>query len=232
MHSISNESGAGAIRDIRRGGILFTAGTSTGVWRILSGAVRLDHVDASGSRFVRLAVAGDCVGEETLAGGSHLSDARAVVHCQAQRLATGEGNDGSALVAGILQRQHQRFLDVVRLRTGTVSDRLRCLFAMLAGGSARAIGTFACPVPTLADLAAIVDAAPETVSRALGDFRREGVLRERRRAGVVVDGARLHAHPRPKEAGHAEVRAPSLAHRRRHRRPPVTAAGRVVAGIA
>jgi hypothetical protein len=167
-----------------------------------------------------------------LAGGSHLSDARAVVHCQAQRLATGEGNDGSALVAGILQRQHQRFLDVVRLRTGTVSDRLRCLFAMLAGGSARAIGTFACPVPTLADLAAIVDAAPETVSRALGDFRREGVLRERRRAGVVVDGARLHAHPRPKEAGHAEVRAPSLAHRRRHRRPPVTAAGRVVAGIA
>ncbi len=205
MHSISNESGAGAIRDVRRGGILFTAGTSTGVWRILSGAVRLDHVDASGSRFVRLAVAGDCVGEETLAGGSHLSDARAVVHCQAQRLATGEGNDGSALAAGILQRQHQRFLDVVRLRTGTVSDRLRCLFAMLAGGSARAIGTFACPVPTLADLAAIVDAAPETVSRVLGDFRREGVLRERRRAGVVVDGERLHAHPRPQDAGHAEA---------------------------
>lgn len=232
MHSISNESGAGAIRDIRRGGILFTAGTSTGVWRILSGAVRLDHVDASGSRFVRLAVAGDCVGEETLSGGGHTSDARAVIHCQAQRLATGEGHDGGALAAGILQRQHQRFLDVVRLRTGTVSDRLRCLFAMLAGGSARAIGTFACPVPTLADLAAIVDAAPETVSRTLGDFRREGVLRERRRAGVVVDGERLHAHPRPQDAGRAEVRAPSLAHRRGHRRSPVTAVGSVVAGIA
>jgi CRP-like cAMP-binding protein len=232
MHSISNESGSGAIRDLRRGGVLFTAGTSTGVWRILSGAVRLDHVDAGGSRFVRLAVAGDCVGEETLAGGSHLSDARAVVHCQAQRLATGEGNDGSALAAGILQRQHQRFLDVVRLRTGTVSDRLRCLLAILAGGSARAIGTFACPVPTLADLAAIIDAAPETVSRVLGDFRREGVLRERRRAGVVVDGARLHAHPQPQDAGQAEVRVPSLAHPRGHRRSPATGVGRVVAGIA
>lgn len=232
MHSISNESGSGAIRDLRRGGVLFTAGTSTGVWRILSGAVRLDHVDAGGSRFVRLAVAGDCVGEETLAGGSHLSDARAVVHCQAERLTTGEGNDGSALAAGILQRQHQRFLDVVRLRTGTVSDRLRCLLAMLAGGSARAIGTFACPVPTLADLAAIIDAAPETVSRVLGDFRREGVLRERRRAGVVVDGARLHAHPRPQDAGQAEVRVPSLAHPRGHRRSPATGVGRVVAGIA
>ena len=232
MHSISNESGAGAIRDVRRGGILFTAGTSTGVWRILSGAVRLDHVDASGSRFVRLAVAGDCVGEETLAGGSHTSDARAVVHCQAQRIATGDGNDASALAASILQRQHQRFLDVVRLRTGTTSDRLRCLFAMLAGGAARAIGTFACPVPTLADLAAIVDAAPETVSRALGDFRREGVLRERRRAGVVVDGARLHAHPRPQDTGQAKVRAPNLAHRRRHHRSRVAAVGRVVAGVA
>ena len=232
MHSITDESGSGAIRDIHRGGILFTAGTSTGVWRILSGAVRLDHVDGIGSGFVRLAVAGDCVGEETLAGGSHLSDARAVVHCQAQRLATGEGADGSALAAGILQRQHQRFLDVVRLRTGTVSDRLRCLFAMLAGGSARAIGTFACPVPTLADLAAIVDAAPETVSRALGDFRRDGVLRERRRAGVVVDGERLHAHPRARDSGQAEVRAPSLAHPRGHRRSPVTAVGGIVAGIA
>jgi len=232
MHSIGNESGSGAIRDIHRGGVLFTAGTSTGVWRILSGAVRLDHVDASGSRFVRLAVAGDCVGEETLAGGSHTSDARAVVQCRAQRMATGDGNEGSALAAGILQQQHQRFLDVVRLRTGTTSDRLRCLFAMLAGSAVRAVGTFACPVPTLADLAAIVDAAPETVSRSLGDLRRDGVLRERKRAGLIVDGGRLRMHPRPEDAGHAEGRAASLARRRGHRPLPAPAVGGVVAGVS
>ena len=232
MHSICSDPASGAIRDIRRGGVLFAAGTSTGVWRILSGALRLDHVDGNGSRFVRLAIAGDCVGEETIAGRGHTSDARAVVPCRARRMAPGDGEDGNALAAGILLRQHQRFLDVVLLRTGTTSDRLRCLFAMLAGGAARAIGTFACPVPSLADLSAIVDAAPETVSRTLGDLRREGVLRERRRASVIVDGGRLHAHPLPEDAGHTEGRAESPARRREHHPLRVPAVGRVDAGVS
>lgn len=189
MHSTSCEADRDAVRDLRRGGILFSPGASTGTWRVVSGALRLDHEHAGVSRFVRLATAGDCVGEETLVGGAHASSACAVVPSRVRRLDP-ESREG-ALAADVLLRQHERFLALLRLRTGTTSDRLRCLFAMLAGDAGRAYDTFACPMPTLADLAAIVDAAPETVSRVLGDLGREGVLHERRRAGVLVDGERL-----------------------------------------
>jgi len=220
MQWTHNEPGAGAIRSLGRGETLFTTGTSTGVWRILSGAVRLDHADGSGSRFLRLATAGDCVGEETLAGAGHVSSARAVVRCLAQQVGPGGGDDGSVLAAGILRRHHERFLDLVRLRTGTTPDRLRCLFAMLAGSAARAAGTFACPMPTLADLAAIVDAAPETVSRALGDLRRGGVLLDRNRSGVIVDGRRLHGVPGRDGGGDAAGQdRPASGARRRGRAP-------------
>lgn len=208
MEPMHADPGDRTIRDLARGGVLFAAGTSTGLWRIVSGALRVDRVDRGGTRFARLAMAGDCVGEETLAGAIHGSTARAVVRCRVERLCAPGRPDGRLLL-GILERQDERFADMVRLRTGTTSDRLRVLFAMLAGEGASAVDAYVCPMPTLGDLAAIVDAAPETVSRVLGEFRREGVVRDRKRSTVIVDGRRLRSL-----AGPPGGRAPGQGRRR------------------
>jgi len=56
---------------------------------------------------------------------------------------------------------HQRCREVVSLRTGAVSQRVKCLLLMFADSvNPHAKSTAECAVPHLSDMAGILDAAP------------------------------------------------------------------------
>ena len=180
-------------RGLVSGEVLCEAGQTGPVWRVLRGALRLDLCTREGLRFVQIARPGDCIGLEQLAGVPIAFAARALVptEVQACRFTTDEARR-AALLEGMLQQQ-ARIADLVTLRTGPARHRLQQLLLMLAEGAAgRASAEVADrDLPTIKDVAAIIDTSPETVSRVFGEFRRHHRLDARQRRGARFSPARL-----------------------------------------
>jgi CRP-like cAMP-binding protein len=203
MHSDGPPGGVAADpRSLQRGTLLVRAGARSAALAVLSGAVRLHQESESphAPLLLGLALPGDVIGVHRLLGEPHRYTALALTGCVVRDLpadfAVWSRRD---LLFGLL-RQHERCADIAVLRCGDVASRIRHLLrvlAMAAGHQGRAVAE--CELPSLLDMAALIDAAPETVSRAIGILRRAQVLQpagsRRVRFAVSATGpaAAIHA---------------------------------------
>lgn len=165
------------------------------MWRVLSGALRIDSAATDEtSRFVRLALPGDVIGVEQWVGTPDILGYRAltpVVLCPVQA----SGPEVMDILMETVVVAHQRCREVVTLRTGPVSQRVKALLLMFADAvSPDAQNSAECALPSLADMAEVLDAAPETVSRVFGSMRRLDYLQDRKPQQASFNSLALRAH--------------------------------------
>jgi len=161
---------------------VFAADAPHQLWRVASGALRIDSAPPDeANRFVRLALPGDVIGVEQWAGTNDHLSLRALIDTSLTPVEASGPQMMQVLMETVVVA-HQRCREVVTLRSGPVAQRIKALLLMFAQG--QPIGNNAsvsdCPVPYLADLSEIVDAAPETVSRVLGSMRAHDFLQGRK----------------------------------------------------
>ena len=160
------------------------------LWRLQSGALRMHEEDASGqTTLVGVALPGDLVGVESLVGENPTNTLRALTASRLQCVTMGTQRELPGLLTQALQQSRRQCRDNMRLRFGPVAERIKCLLLMLsetplADGREAAADVKPCPLPSLRDMAAVVDSAPETVSRVIGSLRRLDVLHDRKPSSV------------------------------------------------
>jgi CRP-like cAMP-binding protein len=151
------------------------------MWRVQSGALRIDSAQSGEtSRFMRLALPGDVIGVEKWVGTDDALSARALTPVTLSPVQS-TGPEMMHILMETVVVAHQRCREVVSLRTGPVSQRVKCLLLMFADSvNQEAKTTAECVVPNLSDMADILDAAPETVSRVFSSMRKLDYLQDRK----------------------------------------------------
>lgn len=160
---------------------IFQPGDTGTVWRVRQGVVRLNRPAGAGRLPVQLALPGDLIGIEALCDQPYQFCAEAFTDCELEPVPLGTAAEGDplrqALLREVLLQQQSRSQDMATLRTGSVLERLVHLLRLLglpwqgaqavAGGQADAIRQ---ALPTLREVAELVDAKTETVCRALAQL--------------------------------------------------------------
>jgi CRP-like cAMP-binding protein len=178
--------------ELAPGDILFEAGDVGCVYQLESGVLRLDRAGREGGGFVQIALPGDLLGLELLATYPHAFTARALVPSVARpRSLPTDAERRMALLEGLTQQQ-QRLADLVALRSGTAQERLKHLLGLLAPADSHWAGEAALKaLPTIKDVAAVIDSTPETVSRIFANLKRSQILSGRQRQGASFNRTRL-----------------------------------------
>jgi len=181
------------VQQLACGDVLFEAGGMGTVWQLTAGALRLDRATVDGQRFMQIVLPGDLIGLELLAAYPYANTARAIVPSEARRrVLASDAERRLVLMEGLLQQQ-RRGEDLVALRSSSAQDRLKALLLMLAPeDDAPWMGEEAhTPLPTIKDMAAIIDTSPETVSRIFANLKRTQILDGRERQSARFSRARL-----------------------------------------
>jgi CRP-like cAMP-binding protein len=170
VNSISHDVAVSAI-SIKRGETLTFAGGVGPVWRVTHGVFKLESYEGENCALIQLAKPGDLIGVEVLCHKAYAYTVRAIVDAEVEiHLASHAHSDPSILVQAFLQQQRQTF-DMYKLRTGSISTRLSYLMSLLKyrldGEQANIQRT---DLPTLKDIAKVIDATVETVCRDLNDL--------------------------------------------------------------
>jgi len=154
--------------NIKRGQTLTFAGGVGPVWRVTQGVFKLERQGQDGQILVQLAQAGDLIGVESLCAEPYAFTAVALVAAQAKPLAAGQDLDRyTTMTQGFLQQQRQT-CDMHRLRTGSIVQRLAYLLTVLGKqADGRVLTVQRKELPTLKELARVVDSTFETVCREL-----------------------------------------------------------------
>jgi DNA-binding transcriptional regulator YhcF (GntR family) len=164
------------------------------LWRVTQGVLRIDCAPPGEPvRFVRLALPGDVLGVERWAGGHDALSYRALIACRVEAV---NANDAAMLpiLMDTVVVANQRNREAMELRTGPVAQRLKSMLLMFAQGHERLdAAAVDCPVPNLADLHDILDAAPETISRVFASMREMAFLQGRRPQKVRFSSQVLRA---------------------------------------
>lgn len=160
------------------GECLFKRGETGSAWRLLSGLVRLDQVDADGQRvFASLAVAGDILGCETQLFGEYTFTATALTQCELSPWPGEFSLDTHNFLNSLAQAQ-RRAVDLLALRGGLAARRVIQLVRLLADEQGRVV------LPTRGDIAEITDLRLETVSRIIHDLIRDQAITPLKIEGV------------------------------------------------
>jgi len=156
---------------------LFHGGEVGPVWRVIRGVVRLDRQGGEHPLPVWLALPGDLIAIEALCELPYQFTATALTECEIKALAHPAPHEHGALLQEALLQQQRRGQEMAQLRTGQVVDRLAWLLSLMGlpwQGLERGDSQFAESVrlalPTLKDIALVVDAKTETVCRALSQL--------------------------------------------------------------
>ncbi len=150
------------------------------VWQLETGALALSRIQSNGdSELMCLALAGDLLGVERMAGVSGEIEARAITPVALKRVSVAPGDVGK-LVIQALARAQQRCSEMVAVRSGSVPDRVRRLLLLLAERSSPDGALRTNALPSLRDMAIIVGSAHETVSRVLGSLKSLDLLQDRK----------------------------------------------------
>lgn len=173
-----------SLRRIAIGERIHEAGAEGIAWRVASDAVRLDRVGAGGRSFAGLALRGDVIGAESMVFGRYSFEASAIGDCELEPwLLVGREVSGASLLQ-TLAATERRAADALALRAGEAFDRVRQLCLLLARD--RADGRREVTIPGLRDMAEITGLTVETVSRAMSQLRKSGMLqRHGRRFGLI-----------------------------------------------
>ena len=167
MNLTIQEKAVSAI-NIKRGQTLTFAGGVGPVWRVTQGVFKLERQGQDGQILVQLAQAGDLIGVESLCDEPYAFTAVALVAAQANPLAAGQDLDRyTTMTQGFLQQQRQT-CDMHRLRTGSIVQRLAYLLTVLGKqADGRVLTVQRKELPTLKEMARVVDSTFETVCREL-----------------------------------------------------------------
>jgi len=151
------------------------------IWRVQSGALRIDSaLPDEASHFMRLALPGDVIGVEQWAGTDDSLNVRALTPVTLTPVLA-QGTEMMTLLMETVVVAHQRCREVVSLRTGPAARRVKCLLLMFADSvNPGAQSSADCALPNLSDMADILDAAPETVSRVFSSMRQLDYLQDRK----------------------------------------------------
>lgn len=176
---------------------IFQPGQTGGVWRVRQGVVRLDRPCGPIRLPVQLALPGDLIGVEALCGQPYQFSAEALTDCELELVDIGHPEDSQALtqrarlLGDALLQQQARSHDMATLRTGSVMQRLSHLMSLLGvpwqgaqSADGRQVDAIRESLPTLREVAEIIDAKTETVCRALAQLlpprtRKSGPARKR-----------------------------------------------------
>jgi CRP-like cAMP-binding protein len=150
------------------------------LWRVESGALRVDSVQLDEScSFVHLALPGDVLGMENLVGGVEPFTVRALIPVALVPVDASEEDRVKQLLLDAVGKGYRRYRELVLLRTGSPQERVKRLLLMLSNTDDSCTGeSAACALPSLSDMAVIVNAAPETVCRALANLRQSNFLQD------------------------------------------------------
>ena len=167
MNLTIQEKAVSAI-NIKRGQTLTFAGGIGPVWRVTQGVFKLERQGQDGQILVQLAQAGDLIGVESLCAEPYAFTAVALVAAQAKPLAAGQDLDRyTTMTQGFLQQQRQT-CDMHRLRTGSIVQRLAYLLTVLGKqADGRVLTVQRKELPTLKEMARVIDSTFETVCREL-----------------------------------------------------------------
>jgi CRP-like cAMP-binding protein len=153
---------------VRSGHILGLAGESAPVWRVKTGVFRLQRPCLGGQVDVQLALPGDVIGLEAMVQQVHAFTAVALLDASVEYVHLSDSASLHAVLLEAYAQQQRQMLDLVHLRSGPIAQRLKHLLTLLARTPE---GTFKTlqrdDLPTLRDMAQIVDSALETVCREL-----------------------------------------------------------------
>ncbi len=157
-----------SLRSLPSGHTLIEAGQRGPVWRVITGVLRLERSGQDGQMLVQLALPGDLIGVEALCAQPHAYSVSALINAEVEPvMINGELGHYALLTKGLLQQQRQT-LDMMRLRSGPIQQRLAYLLTVLGKGSDdRLRPVQRDELPTLRQMAQIVDSALETVCREL-----------------------------------------------------------------
>lgn len=165
------------------------------LWRIETGTMRIDSVSEDGSlHFVRLAISGDILGMENVAGITEKLVIRALTPTRLAPLSVVEEPQLMPLLLESLSKAHQRCREVVSLRTGAVEDRIKRLLRILSVVETGSDATATCNLPSLGNIAEIVHSTPETVCRVLASLRKQHVLEKTTPTNIRSKGLDFHQH--------------------------------------
>ena len=168
-----------AIRACASEQAVFQAGETGQVWRVVQGLVRLDREsggrDGHDRQPVQIAVPGDLIGTETLCNQAFRFNATALTPCLLEAVSVGDAQAQAALLQQALMQQQLRSQDMAALRTGTVLQRIEHFLHMLGfewatAAQLRNTEAIRAALPTLREVAQVVDAKTETVCRVLGQL--------------------------------------------------------------
>jgi CRP-like cAMP-binding protein len=151
------------------------------LWRLESGALRIDSEAPDGrSEFAHLALPGDYLGVESLAGMPDSLTVRAITPARLVPVILEEEGQRMQLLKDAIVKGHRRCREVVSLRTGEAADRIKRLLHLLAHSEhGQMSARIACTLPSLKDMAFIVSMTPESVCRVLSNMRQTNQLQPR-----------------------------------------------------
>ncbi|RQO53466.1 hypothetical protein DBR47_23895 [Paucibacter sp. KBW04] len=171
-------------------GVAYPLPPGGGLWRLRSGAMRLDCPQQEGENLVKgLALPGDLLGIEALCPNGLPAQLRALTACRLQPVALADDAASSALLLQALSQSQRQQRDFAQLRTGPVGERIKALLLMLTRGETT---PEACTLPALREMAALIDSAHETISRVISSMLRLDLLQDRRPTSVRVNRQALH----------------------------------------
>jgi hypothetical protein len=153
---------------VNRGQSLLAAGDVGPVWRVTQGVFKLERQGQDGQILVQLAQAGDLIGVESLCAEPYTFTAVALVAAQAQPLVANQDLDRFNTMTQAFMQQQRQTCDMHRLRTGSIVQRLAYLLTVLGKqADGRVLPVQRKELPTLKEMARVVDATFETVCREL-----------------------------------------------------------------
>ena len=153
---------------VNRGQSLLAAGDVGPVWRVTQGVFKLERQGQDGQILVQLAQAGDLIGVESLCAEPYAFTAVALVAAQAQPLVANQDLDRFNTMTQAFMQQQRQTCDMHRLRTGSIVQRLAYLLTVLGKqADGRVLTVQRKELPTLKEMARVVDSTFETVCREL-----------------------------------------------------------------
>ena len=154
---------------------VFLAGDAGPIWRVTEGVVRLDRDQGPLRQPVQIAMSGDLIGTETLCDQHYRFNATALTACRLEAVHCADRVVRERLLQQALLQQQNRAQDMAALRTGSVSQRITHLLHLLGlewaqPGAQRNAEAIRSALPTLREIAQVIDAKTETVCRVLGQL--------------------------------------------------------------
>lgn len=147
-------------------------GDLRGLWRLQLGVVAISHAsDEHGPHY--LALPGDLIGAEVLAGQPVPLRGWVLAEAVLVPVAPGGAGQQRELLSAAYGQARRQARDFLRLRTGSLADRIRDLLLLLGVSQGEELNV---ELPSLRLLSGLLNASPEAICRVLSGLKQLKIL--------------------------------------------------------